>query len=219
MEGLALLHHFNKLIMGNDIGFPEDGVVQSGAAFLRFRGFTGDTLETEDVDLAVDDHLVGDLNEKAGHAFVGVVISSDGVDHFDGVHEDGEGLTDAVRCSIVKRLNEALKSLEVLHVILGLVKVLGNTELNGSPVAKGEVDTRVGVLVGIILANAGKDGLDVLAVGRADLLTDCGEHSHAEFPVLELITRTVILIISLSKVLLKDVLDLLRPLLEDSHEV
>jgi hypothetical protein len=219
VEGLALLHHFDELIMGDDLSFPEDGVIESGATFLRFGGFTGDTLEVEDVDLAVDDHLVGDLHEKAGHTLVGVVVSSDGVDHLDGVHEDGEGLTDAVRCSIVEGLNEALESLEVLNVILGLVKVLGNAELDGSPVGEGEVDTGVSVLVGVALADGGKDGLDVLAVGRTDLLGDSGEHSHAEFPVLELVTRTVVLVVSLSGGLLEDTLDLLRPFLEDGHEV
>jgi hypothetical protein len=218
VELLALLHDINELVMGNDFGFPEDGIIRAGTTLLGL-DLTGHSLEGEDVHFAVDDHLVGDLDEEAGHAFVGVVVASHGVDHLDGVHQDGEGLADAVRCSIVEGLDEALESLEVLNVILGLVQVLGNAELNGSPVAEGEVDARISVFVGFVLASGGKNILDVLAVGRADLLTHGSQHSHAELPVLEFVTGTFVLVLSLSNGLFENTLDLLGPFAEDSHEV
>lgn len=43
--------------------------------------------EVQDVLLAVVDHLVGDLDEKTSHSFISVIVSSDGVNHLDTVHQ------------------------------------------------------------------------------------------------------------------------------------
>ena len=61
--------------------------------------------------------------------------------------------------------------------------------------------------------------MDVLAVRGADLLTHGSQHSHAEFPVLEFIARTFILVLSLSNGLFENALDLLGPFTEDGHEI
>ena len=203
VESLALLHDIDELIMGDDIGLPEDGVVQAGASFLRFGGFAGGVLlEGQDVHLAVDDHLVGDLDEEAGHAFVGVVVASDGVDHLDGVHQDGEGLLDCNWIAIIKGLNEALEGLEVLYVVLGLVEVLSDSQLDGSPVGESEVNAAVSVAVSLVGRSGSEHVTDGLAVLRLQLLGNGGEHAHAEFPVFKLVTGTFVLLVDALVVLL-----------------
>ena len=102
----------NKLIMGDLAMVPEDGVIEATCILLT-AGFLGHVgvnavLEGEDVLLAVDDHLVGDLHEETSHALVSVVVSGDGVDHLDRVHEYGEGLLDGYWVAIVERLDETL---------------------------------------------------------------------------------------------------------------
>ena len=42
-----------------------------------------ESAEVDDIILAVSDHLVSDLDEKSSHALIGVIITSDGVDHLD----------------------------------------------------------------------------------------------------------------------------------------
>jgi hypothetical protein len=77
--------------------------------------------EVKDGKLAVGDHLVGDFGEESGHSLVGVVVSCDGVDHLDTVHQSWKGLFDCFWISIIEWLNELLESLEILNVILGFV--------------------------------------------------------------------------------------------------
>lgn len=131
----AALEHWDKLLWWIFLVLPKN--------IIRLRGtFLGvvtslESNEIEDVVLAVVDHLVGDLNEKAGHSLVGVVVSSDGVDHLNTIHQGWKGLFDGVWCSILKWVDKLLKSLEVLYVILGLVKVLGDSELKTSPLRGG----------------------------------------------------------------------------------
>jgi hypothetical protein len=220
VEGLTLLHHFNQFLMGNNFSLPEDGIVQTRTSTLLGLGLSStSSLKVEDVNFTVVDHLVGDLDKEASHAFISVVVASDGVDHLDGVHKDGESLTNGVWVTIVEGLDEAFKSLEVLNVVLSLVKVLSYSELNASPVAEGKVDTRVSVLVVVACADYSEDVLDILAIGRADGLTDRSQHSHAQLPVVKLVTRAFILVVSGSSLLFEDTLNLLRPLGEDVHEV
>ena len=60
-----------------------------------FTGLTSsDSSEVENIELTVVDHLVGDLDKEASHSLVGVVVSGNGVDHFDTVHQSWEGLFD-----------------------------------------------------------------------------------------------------------------------------
>ena len=104
----------------------------------------------KNVVLAVHDHLVGDLDKKSGHSLVSVVVSSNSVDHLDGVHQNGEGLDDGQWVSIVKRLDVALEGQEVLNVVLGLVQLLGDSELDRTPVGDSKVDTTISVSVLLI---------------------------------------------------------------------
>ena len=144
MKSLALRHNFDELIMRDDLGFPKNGIVHTRTTLLRFGGLgTGILLEGKDVSLTVIDHLVSDLDEETGHTLIGVVVTSDSVDHLNGVHKDGESFANAVRCSIIERLNESLKSLEVLNIILSLVQVFSNSKLNRSPVGESEVDSGI----------------------------------------------------------------------------
>ena len=220
VEGLALLHHFNQLLVGNNFSLPEDGIIHTRTSTLLGLGLSStSSLEVEDVNFTVVDHLVGDLDKEASHAFISVVVASDGVNHLNGVHQDGESLANSVWVTFVEGLNEAFKSLEVLNVVFSLVKVLSDSELNASPVAEGKVDARVSVLVRIACAYYSENGLDILAIGRADGLTDGSQHSHAQFPVVKLVARAFILVVSGPSLLFENTLNLLRPLGEDVHEV
>ena len=89
--------------------------------------------EVEDVELAVGDHLVGDLSEESGHSLVSVVVSSDSVDHLDAVHQSWKSLFDAFWISFVKWLDELFEGLEILNVILGFVQSFSNSKFNCSP--------------------------------------------------------------------------------------
>ena len=46
-----------------------------------------DFQEENDIVLAVVDHLIGDLAEQFCHAVIGIVITSDGVDHLDPIDQ------------------------------------------------------------------------------------------------------------------------------------
>lgn len=92
-----------------------------------------DLTEVEDVGSAVLDHLVGDLHKQTSHALVGVVVSSDSVDHLDTVHEGWKGLFDGLWSAIVEWFDEFLKSLKILDVVLSLIESFSDSELNASP--------------------------------------------------------------------------------------
>jgi hypothetical protein len=64
--------------------------------------------EGEDVLLAVDNHLVGDLHEETSHPLVSVVVSGDSVDHLDTVHKYGQSLLDGYWVAVIERLDETL---------------------------------------------------------------------------------------------------------------
>jgi hypothetical protein len=103
MEIEAGLECLDELIWGIVIVVPETTVI-NGRLLLTGRRYSvkrahgvlskANATEVDDVELAVGDHLVGDLDEEASHSFVGVVVTSDGVDHLDGIHKSGKGLLD-----------------------------------------------------------------------------------------------------------------------------
>ena len=216
----ALLEYNDELVMGDLILLPKNAVVHGGRALGGLLGDGAGTLESENVLFAVDDHLVGDLDKEASHALVSVVVAGNGVDHLDGVHQDGEGLLDGNWIAIVEGLDEAFESLEVFDVVLGLVEVLSDSQLDGAPVRESEVNSTVSVAVSLVGGSGGEDVTDSLAVFGLQLLGDGGEHAHAEFPVLKLVTGTFVLLVdALVVLLINSRLDLDRPALENSHEL
>jgi hypothetical protein len=76
---------------------------------------------SEDVIFTIGDHLVGNFAEQVGHGGGAGVISGDGVDHLDSVHQGWEGFDDGFWSSFVKWLNELFKDSQVLDIILGLI--------------------------------------------------------------------------------------------------
>ena len=138
MELQALVKDSDQFVSGYNVLIPKDAIITSlrcGLLGLGGGRFSSRTLfEIQNVVLAVGDHLVGDLHEETGHTFVSVVVSGDSVDHLNGVHQNGEGLNNGQWSSIVERLDVSFESEEVLDVVLGLIELLGNSELNGAPV-------------------------------------------------------------------------------------
>lgn len=124
----ARLEDGNELLGWVVVVVPEDVIVDDLLALGS--SAVSDPPEVEDVVLAVVDHLLGNLHEETGHAVVGVVVSGDGVDHLDAVHEGGKGILDRVRGAFVEGLDELLEGREVLDVVLGLVKGLGHAQLD-----------------------------------------------------------------------------------------
>jgi len=127
----AALENFNELLTWVFIVIPKD-IIALWCTFLS--SFTHlDSSEVKDGELAVGDHLVGNLSEETGHSLICVVISSDSVDHLDTVHQSWKSFLNGFWISIIKWLNELLKSLKILNVILGFVQSLSNSKLNSSP--------------------------------------------------------------------------------------
>ena len=100
------LKHRDKLIWWIFIMIPENIISwdNTRSDCLPFADFQ----EENDIVLAVVDHLIGDLAEQFCHAVISIVITSDGVDHLDAVHQTREGLFDCVWISIVQRFDEFL---------------------------------------------------------------------------------------------------------------
>jgi hypothetical protein len=88
----AAVEYFNKLIWWILFVIPKNVIV--------IECFSLDDLaelnlsEVKNVILAVSNHLVGDFSEKTGHSIVGVVVSGDGMDHLDTVHQSWKSLLD-----------------------------------------------------------------------------------------------------------------------------
>jgi hypothetical protein len=127
----AALQNLDELFAWILVMIPENIIVLWGSFLSSLTHL--DSSEVKNVELAVGDHLIGDFSEKSSHSLVGVVISSDGMDHLDTVHQSWKSLFDRFWISFVKWLNEFLKSLKILNVILGFVQSLGNSKLNSSP--------------------------------------------------------------------------------------
>jgi hypothetical protein len=127
----AALKNFDELLTWIKLMIPKD--IITGWLTLLAGNTKLDSSEVKDGVLAVGNHLIGDFSEKTGHSFVGVVVSGDGVDHLDTVHQSWESLLDSFWISIVEWLDKFLEGLKVLNVILGFVQSLGNSKLDGSP--------------------------------------------------------------------------------------
>jgi len=78
--------------------------------------------EVQDVVLTVGNHLIGDLNEQTSHSLVGVVVSGDSMDHLDTVHQCWKSFHNDLWSALGQWLDELLESLEVFHIVFGLVE-------------------------------------------------------------------------------------------------
>jgi len=86
--------------------------------------------EVDDIEAAVSDHLVGDTDKETSHTLIGVVVTSDSVDHLYRVHKGGKGVLDRFGVAVIQRLNELFKRLQILDVVLSLVESFSHTQLN-----------------------------------------------------------------------------------------
>jgi len=87
----------------------------------------------EDVVLAVSNHLVGYLNKETSHSIVGVIVSSNSMDHLNTVHQSWKSVLDSVRGAVIEGFNEFFKGSKVLHVVLSLIKSFSDSQLDASP--------------------------------------------------------------------------------------
>jgi len=88
-----------------------------------------------DVRLAPHDHLIRDLNEQRRHAVGRVVISGDRVDHFDRVHQRRQRVDDRAWRALVKGLKKLLECEQILDIVLGFVRGLGEIDIDVFPTA------------------------------------------------------------------------------------
>jgi hypothetical protein len=152
------------LASGNCLGKRADG-----------RHAEADATEVNNVILAVVDHLVGDLHEEASHALVGVVVTRNGVDHLDGVHESGKGFLDRLRVAFVEGLNELFESLQILNVVLSFIEGLSHAKLNSAPLRGSKEDLVAGlanISIGLRVGSCKKDVEHGGAVLGAKLFRD-----------------------------------------------
>lgn len=165
----AALEHWNELIWWILLMIPKD-IIGHWALLVGLT--SSDSSEVKNVVLALNDHLVGDLDKESSHSLVGVVVSGDGMNHLDTVHQSWKGILDSLRVSIVEWLDEFLKSLEILDVVFGLVKSFSDSELNRSPLGGGKVDL-ISWLSGIlawVLGSLSENIVDGSAVLASELL-------------------------------------------------
>lgn len=174
--------------------------------------------EFKNVLLAVGDHGICDLDEQTGHSLVGVVVSSNGVDHLDRVHQGWEGVLDSLWGSIVEWLDELLKSLKVLNVILSLVKSFSDLEDDVLPLVNGKIYLILGLSLGLIVWLGGgvKNIEDSGAVLASELFGDASQLSHSLLPVKQLLHWTgVLLVLHLRLGSLEGLLDLFVPAVKE----
>lgn len=126
----AALKHWDELIWWISFMIPED-IIVLWSTFLAFSSFVSS--EVKNVIFAVVDHLVGNLDKKTGHSFVGVVVSGDGMNHFDTVHQGWKSLFNAFGVAIIEWFNELFEGLKIFHVVFGFIKCLSNSKFNASP--------------------------------------------------------------------------------------
>lgn len=67
--------------------------------------------------LTVPDHLIRNLDEESSHLIAGVVESSNGMNHFDGIHQSWQSFNDLLRSSCVKWLNEFFQCGKIFNVV------------------------------------------------------------------------------------------------------
>ena len=232
LEVLAALKHSNKLVMRVEVLLPEAMVIEVDGDLLVRVGegahAVGDFLttldlhEVDDVELAVRDHLVGDLHKESGHALSGVVVASDGVDHLDRVHKSRKGLLNGLWAGSVEGLEVFLERLEVLDVILGLRELLSDLVVDSTPVGGGHVDLLVVDTERLLhcVASVVEEVVDSTAVLAAELLTNLGELAHAPLPVVKLLDGTIVLVLTAAGDGVSDELvHLVLPLAEDASVV
>jgi len=164
----AALKHLDELIWWVGFVIPKDIIVQCLLGSLA----SSDSSEVENVVLAVVDHLIGNFHEEACHSLIGVVVSGNGVDHLDTVHESWKGLFDGVRISIVQRLDEFLKSLKIFDVVFSLIESLSDSELDASPLGGGKINlvSWLSELLRWVLRGLSEDIVDGSAVLASQLL-------------------------------------------------
>ena len=215
----AALEDRNELIGRVIFVAPQNLVTDDSLASL-LSAFSNSS-EVENVVLAVVDHLLSDLDEETSHTIVSVIVPGNGVNHLNTVHESRKGILDGVRGSFIERLDEFLKSGEILDVILGLIESFGDSQFNGSPLGCSEVDfVSLATAVSLIGGCLTEDIVDSAAVFASELLRDASELSHALAPVLDLVAGARLLVLlALRLGLFKGGLDLLRPVVEDTLEV
>jgi hypothetical protein len=217
----AALKHINELFWWIIIVIPKRRVITDGSLFCKKTTLLN-LSEVEDVILAVGDHLVGDLGKKSGHSFISVVVSGDGMDHLNTVHQSWKGFLNGVWISIIKWLNELFKCLEVLDVILSLVQSFGNSQFNGSPSRGSKVDlvSWLAELVRWVLRSSCENIIDGSAVFASELLRDTSELSHLLLPVVKFLPWVgilVVLLLFLSSV--ECVSNLFTPLVEKFFKI
>ena len=216
----AALENWNEILWWNDIFLPEDIITLRSASLAGLSSLQ--SLEVEDVPSAPGDHFSGDLDEEASHSLVGVVVSCDCLDHLDTVHESWEGLFDVLWSSIVEWLNESLKGLKILNVILSFIECFSNSKLNASPLGGGKINlvSWLSKLFRRVLRGLSEDIVDGSAVLGSQLLGDTSELSHSLFPVLKLLEGMSILIVVLFSIgTIQSTLDFVAPLIEDVFEI
>jgi hypothetical protein len=185
----AALKNWDQFIRGEFIELPQGVWLsvfnKSGTTSLLLSHL----FEVEDGELASVNHLVGDLDEQLGHSLVGVVVPGDGVDHLDAVHQSWEHLLDGFGVSVVQWVDELLKCLQVLDIILGLVEELSHSEVEVSPLGdlKEHVVLALSLDVGVAVGSEGQDVENVVAVLALELLSNSCQSSHLLLPVLELL--------------------------------
>lgn len=217
----AAVEHSNELSTWVLLTIPK-GIISKLLTLLEVDSLAGlDLLEVQDVLLTVLDHLIGDLDEEASHAFISVIVTSDGMDHLDTVHQGRQGLLDGNWITIIKRLDELLKSLQVLNIILGFVKSLGNSQVDVAPFGGSQMQliSRCSTAVTRWLTGGIENIVDGTAVLRVELLRDTGKLAHALLPVFELGTWTsFLLVLAFTLGLFNIDLDLIRPIVKDLLE-
>lgn len=140
---------------------PEDVLIQHGLL-----GCSSTLLVAEDVLLAVDDHLVSDLDKEASHPIICIVVSGDGVDHLDAIHKGRKGVLNCFGSAVIKGLDELFKSSQVLHVVLCFIKSFCDFKLNTPPLGGSQIDFISGLseLFTRILRSLSQDVIDSSAV-------------------------------------------------------
>lgn len=181
-----------------------------------------ESAEVDDIILAVGDHLVSDLDEKSSHTLIGVIITSDGVNHLDGVHQGRQGLFDGFGCAFVKGFDKLLKSLKVLDVVLCLIESFSHTKLDASPLAGCKmklVFRSVSAFTGT--SSGSSENIQNLdAVFGCKLLRNAGQLSHALLPILKFLAGTSLFVVLFLRLgFFKSLFDFFRPLVEDFFEV
>jgi hypothetical protein len=80
----AALHNRDEFIWWIIFSIPKNGIIWR-VTLLDWNSLPGE-FEIQNSKLAASNHGSGNLGEESGHPVVGAVVTSNGVDHLDGVH-------------------------------------------------------------------------------------------------------------------------------------